>query len=168
MLRKAQASLEYIIIFGIGFFFVLILGGLLLFYMNSAKNTLDENQIDEIGNQIVDTIEKVYYLGPGNKFTIKANFPTGIENLSITNVSINRSNFNGTYYYFNFTYSYEDEWRNTIISPSDESIPFTCVNNCTVVGNSTFFEPYHFNKGVKRIKVEALSNGFVNIEFVQQ
>jgi uncharacterized protein (UPF0333 family) len=81
--RKAQVSMEYMILVG---FLVVITIPLILVYNTQYKGTniqIIANQADQLGQKIVDTAESVYYLGQPSKTTLKVYIPQQIENITV-------------------------------------------------------------------------------------
>lgn len=88
MKKKAQISMEYIVI--VGFVAVLVIPMLLIFY-TYADRTEDEiisNQMQKIGYTISDSAEAMYYLGEPSRTKIRAYFPKNIRNITIGNNEI--------------------------------------------------------------------------------
>lgn len=83
--RKAQVSMEYLVI--VGFVAVIVIPMIIIFY-TYADRTEDEvisNQVNKIGLKIGDAAEAVYYLGEPSRTRIRAYFPKNINNISIGN-----------------------------------------------------------------------------------
>jgi uncharacterized protein (UPF0333 family) len=86
--RKAQISMEYLVI--VGFVAVLVIPMLIIFY-SYADRTEDEivsNQVQKIGLKIGDSAEAMYYLGEPSRTRIKAYLPKNIRNITIGNNEI--------------------------------------------------------------------------------
>ncbi len=88
MRKKSQVSMEYMMI--VGFSLLLIIPALLLFNeeKRDIKDSVTISQSDEIIRKLIDTSEKVHYLGEPSKITIKVFMPSNIKSISITNKSI--------------------------------------------------------------------------------
>ncbi|MGM5485499.1 MAG: hypothetical protein ACQEP1_06540 [Nanobdellota archaeon] len=56
-----------------------------MFYTYSTDQTDDliVQRIEKIGNEMIDTAETVYYMGPPARVTIKQNFPEKIKDIKI-------------------------------------------------------------------------------------
>lgn len=83
--NKAQISVEYTIILG---FVALMTVPLVLIYMQFTSDTNDEiisNQLFQIGQEIIDTSESVYYLGAPSQTVLKVHIPNKVTNSSIIN-----------------------------------------------------------------------------------
>ena len=61
MQKKAQSSLEFLIIFGIGFIMIIALSGVFFSYSSEAKLSLDKTQLEKIGGELISNIEKIYF-----------------------------------------------------------------------------------------------------------
>lgn len=166
MIKKAQASLEYMVIFGIVFVMISVVGGLFFSYTNSAKESLDKKQINKIGQEIISNVQKIYFFGDGNRVTITPTFPQGIENLSIHHINESGDD----YYYLNFSIINQGLYEDLIFQTTEDGIPFGCLD-CTVdvpvgVGhNVSYFNQTYLGQAVHRIKIEAI-NDTVYVDFV--
>ena len=85
MHRKAQGSLEYILIFA--FVLAALIPLIVLFVNRSADITIEvtSRQVQSVGQAIADRAESVYYLGEPSKATIRVFMPEGIHNASLMN-----------------------------------------------------------------------------------
>ena len=83
MMRKAQASMEYLLVAGL--IVLVILPSIYIFYSYSHRSNeeIRQSQLNKIGRGIVDAAEKVYYLGGPSKTTLDATMPEGIKNMEI-------------------------------------------------------------------------------------
>lgn len=145
---------------------IVVMGGLFFTYSMGAKASLDQEQIEQIGEQIVSSAEKIYFLGKGNKITIKTNFPEGIENITIHNTTQNQSGINITYSYLNISYFNENGRVSSIFLPNDNYINIRC-EYCDIGLNETYiFNETSINGGPKRIKVESKGD-YVVVDFVK-
>ena len=81
---RAQSSMEYLMLlsFILGITIVLIL--LFQTYSQDTMDTIRMKQVDQLARKIIDSAEKVYYLGEPSKITIKANFPSNIKSANIS------------------------------------------------------------------------------------
>ena len=59
--NKAQSSLEFLIIFGIGFTIIVVLGGIFFTYSTDARDELDQKQLRKTGDEIISNVEKIYF-----------------------------------------------------------------------------------------------------------
>ena len=82
-MRKAQTSMEYMIIVG----FVAAITIPLIIIFNSHSTEMNENiianQVDNIASKIVDSAESVYYLGESSKVTFRVQMPKKINTITI-------------------------------------------------------------------------------------
>ncbi len=164
-IKKGQASMEYMAIFGIGFLLVAMIGGLFFSYTNSAKKTLDVDQVNKIGTELIDDIQKIYFFGDSNRRTYKTTFPKGIENFTIHHV--NESGL--VYNYLNITLLNDDFYNSLIFQTSEDYINIECLKTCikTSAGGDNFissFDYQYLGQGFKNIRIEAI-NGSVFIDF---
>ncbi len=158
MKKKSQSSLEFLIILGIGFFFIAILGGVFLQLYNQESDKLDSEQIQNIGDQLISTAEKVYFRGIGNKITVSANFPEEIENMSIHRIEDNVT-------YLNFTGYSNQQLISFIFLTNSPDVRINCTN-CFHSENVSWYSEIDFNGGPKRIAVQSMGD-WVSIDFAK-
>lgn len=155
-------------IFGIGFTIILMLSGIFFTYFNSEKKSLDYKHLENIGNEIIQNVEKVYFLGNGNRVTLNTNFPAGIENVSIKhyeNVTVN-----GKITSFDYLIFTTVENETLQFTPYENYIRFTCANCSHITGaqNISFFSDHSkFSVGSKRIRIESKGD-IVELSFVRE
>ncbi len=79
---RGQTSMEYLLV--VAFAFFLLIPIILITMSQSARFSSDVTaaQVQKIGNELLDTINSVYYSGPPTKRTLKLYFPNGINNLA--------------------------------------------------------------------------------------
>jgi len=176
MKRKSQSSLEFLIIFGIGFIFIILLGAIFFNYSSDAQKSLDKKQIEKFTTEIINNVEKIYFLGSGNRVTIKTNFPDGIINFTIVHKNVSDPNNAGQFLQFDYidieTYPKVPKSLNDtihyIFEANKEYIRFNCTEcyqTTNVGGNwSSYFNTSDFGPGFKDIKVENLGS-FISIDF---
>lgn len=78
-MRRGQSAFEYILVVGIAM--LLIVPGAILFY-DYSKRSGDEllrSQVDMAGGDIIDAVEKVYYIGENTWETIKVYVPDNVR-----------------------------------------------------------------------------------------
>jgi hypothetical protein len=162
--KKAQASLEYMSIFGIAFVLIALTGGAFFAYTNSAKASLDQDQINKIGAELLDSIQKIYFFGDTNRRTYKTTFPQGVQNLSIHHINESGDN----YFYLNFTIIADGEFRDLIFQTNEDYISIKC-KNCTQLTstneNISTYDPGRLGQGFKNIRIETINNS-VYVDFV--
>ena len=78
-MRKGQGAFEYVMIVGIAM--LIIVPGALIFYNYSMRSSdeLTRSRIEMAGNDIVDSVEKVYYIGENSWETIEVNLPENVR-----------------------------------------------------------------------------------------
>ena len=83
MMRKSQASMEYLLVAGM--ITLVILPSIYIFYSYSHRSNeeIAQGQVNRFGTQIIDAAEKVYYLGGPSKTTLDLTMPKGIRNMEI-------------------------------------------------------------------------------------
>ena len=84
--RKAQYSMEFMLIFAFSLMVILPLVILLQSEYNQNKEVLNVAQARKVLGQISITAQKTYYAGPPSRNTIEVVFPAGITNISSTNI----------------------------------------------------------------------------------
>ena len=87
-MRKAQVSMEFLMVVGLALMMTLPL--IVLFYQQSENlNTgILDSQIDKVASEIRDAADEVYYLGYPSKKTVTIYVPEGVNSISIYNTSI--------------------------------------------------------------------------------
>lgn len=162
-LKKSQSSLEFLTIFSLAFTIILIMSGIFFSYTDEAQQNLDKSQIDKIGNDIISNIEKIYFIGEGNKITMKANFPDNIENLTIHHTS---NSLGEKFDILNFTIISDKTFTYQLFLTKELYIRFNCSNcNHDIIKNISYYESSDFLEGFKVIKIENLGD-YVTLDFV--
>lgn len=164
MVKKSQASFELLLILGFSFTLTILAGGYYVMYSQEATDSLNQAQLDEVFNNIISKTSRVYFAGNGNRVTIEATIPNGVEEIVIENRSVGSDDFN----FINVTYN-SDEGRisSSQYFPEELFIYLNCSSSCTYSGDRGIFDNQYTNSGPKRIRVE--SNGdIVTIDFVQR
>lgn len=84
-MKRAQASFEYVMVVAIAF--IIIVPGAFLFYNYSNKSSEDltRAKIEMIGNELVDSVEKVYYIGENSWETIEVDAPENVNRIYLAN-----------------------------------------------------------------------------------
>ena len=85
---RAQSSMEYLMLlsFILGITIVLIL--LFQTYSQDTMDTIRMKQVDQLARKLIDSAEKVYYLGEPSKITVKATLPSNVKSVNIGNKEI--------------------------------------------------------------------------------
>jgi hypothetical protein len=155
-MKKAQISLEFVIIFGIGLTLILVLGSMFFSFSSSQQAELGKNQLSKILEELSIKGEQIYFRGNGNKITYKASFPEGI-----TNFSIHWINESGVFYsYFEIEESASGFSRSHFSPISSENILFACEHcfNDSNENKSFWYQDYMFSSGPKTIVIKAKNN----------
>ena len=81
--RKAQASLEYLVIVAIATF--LLIPVISLFFTSSTESAqlANANLITVMGKKIVSEAENVFYQGKDTKLRLTFNFPENLKNMTV-------------------------------------------------------------------------------------
>lgn len=86
--RKAQISMEYLIIVGFVTFIILGILAIALIYSGTIKDRIKLTQITDFANKVTSTADFIYYTGSPSKATVTSYFPKGIESIEITDNSL--------------------------------------------------------------------------------
>ena len=75
--------MEYMVI--VGFVMLALLGGSYLFYtqISGQSFTAIEAQAVRMGNLIIETVERLHFLGGQSRTTLEVSYPAGLVNLSV-------------------------------------------------------------------------------------
>lgn len=163
-IKKSQSSLEFLFIFGIAFALILLMSSLFWGFFQGEKSTLDKAHIENIGNRIISEVEKVYYLGNGNKKTINTDFPENIENISITHYNQSSLSFD----VLKISYYGEGESYPLFFETQEAYVRFNCTSchhNYTT-NISTYNDTFDFTEGTKRIEIKSFGD-YVSIDFIK-
>ena len=86
-MKKAQSSLEYLILIGI----LLVITIPLFYYaINKSYETIKINQAEDFVSSLTKAADEVYSLSPGTKKHIIVNIPGGTQNIEITENEISQ------------------------------------------------------------------------------
>ncbi len=83
MKKRAQASIEYLMIVGVAFMIIVPMMYIFYSYTTSTRDEIVLAKLDTIGNTIVNTAEEVFFLGPPSKSTIYYTMPDGVVDMEI-------------------------------------------------------------------------------------
>lgn len=83
--KKAQVSMEYMIVIGFVTFVVLVLLIQSFFYKRQVEKQVETTQAEQIVRSIIDTSEQVYYVGKPTKTTLKVYMPSGVQSIEFPN-----------------------------------------------------------------------------------
>ncbi|MEK6967061.1 MAG: hypothetical protein AABX51_00345 [Nanoarchaeota archaeon] len=80
---RAQASVEFMLVLGLGM--VILLPATILFYNYSQDQSreLELQQVIRLGNQIVNEAERVYYYSDPSKLEIQGIVPSNVFNITV-------------------------------------------------------------------------------------
>ena len=173
--KRAQSSLEFLTILGIGLGILAILGAIFLGVAIDTKNSFDKKQLEKLGRNIITSVDKIYHLGEGNRITMTQTFPTNIINMTILH---SEGSDNGNPVWFDMlVISYADQedgdLQNMYFETIKPYVRFNCSSSCThntmtpgpqVEYNSTYNYTF-LTGGVRYIQIESKGN-YVNIDFV--
>jgi len=84
--RIAQISIEYILLIGI------VLAAVLpIFYYSftTINDNTKMNKASMVANQVAETADMLYALGPGSQDVVVLDIPAGVYNITISNKEIN-------------------------------------------------------------------------------
>ena len=81
--RRAQVSIEYLLMVGFITFIILGILGIAFFYSASIKDRIKIIQMNNFANKIISTSESIFYAGEPSKTTISAYLPEGVESIQI-------------------------------------------------------------------------------------
>lgn len=98
--KRCQASFEYLVIIAIALIILIPMIYMFQRYTIQSADTIQQNKIRAIGEDMVNTAETVYYMGYPARLTIQEDFPGGITGLNLTtdwsqNVNIITFNISG-------------------------------------------------------------------------
>jgi uncharacterized protein (UPF0333 family) len=82
--KKAQVSMEYLIIVAFVTFVVIAVLGIAFFYSGIIKDKLRETQISNYAHNIISASESVFYSGEPSKATISAYLPDNVLEITVT------------------------------------------------------------------------------------
>ena len=88
IVKKSQASVEYIVL--VGFITIVLIGilGIALFYSGSARDRIKIYQVSNFANKILSSAETVFYAGEPSKSTISVYLPNEVTDIQILENSI--------------------------------------------------------------------------------
>lgn len=83
MKKKAQASMEMLILMGFLTFVIVGILGIGYFYSSTINDRIKSSQVGNFANKIISTSESVFYAGEPSKSTISVNLPDSIQDIGI-------------------------------------------------------------------------------------
>ena len=81
--KRAQISVEYMIIVGFIIFIVTITAGTAFFYSYTISDRISSNHLNNFANKVISSSESVFFAGDPSRVTINAYLPNGIEAMEI-------------------------------------------------------------------------------------
>lgn len=174
--KKNQSSIEYLVIVGLAFSLIAVLGGLFLKTSVESKEVLDVEAINKNMNALMDVVEKIYLQGYGERITLIQTYSDNIENITI--VHINGADMGSGPVFFDyinvsyFTGRGPEGKAYVTYQPSENYIRINCTL-CTYEATAdpdiyvSYYNESLFAGGNKRIRVSSDNNGEVLIDFVR-
>ncbi len=145
---KAQSALEYLMIIALTLGIIVPTTYLFFRYSSESNVQIVDVQVNQIGRNIIDAAESVYFSGEGSKITVELNMPKNVVDVYIL---ANRE--------LVFRISYEIGETEAVFF-SSAGIPLTsddtsddCVNN----GNCDLSSIA--GVGLKKIKIQSIGDG---------
>lgn len=149
-LLKGQSSLEYLLIVALTFAIIVPTTYLFYSYSRESSQEITDAQTTKLGRSILDTAESIFYSGQGSKTVLELNVPANVGSASI---------IDGKELVFNITTSFG----------ISEIVFFSSVNITTKSSNciaNACSLPELASSGLKKVKIEAISKGSVEIEVI--
>lgn len=87
-MKKAQISVEYLIILGFLIFVVISILGVAFFYAGNVRDKIVMSQVTSFANKVVSTAESVFYSGEPSKATISGYIPQEVRDIEILEDSL--------------------------------------------------------------------------------
>lgn len=88
MNKKAQTSMEFLILMGFLTFVIVGIVGVGFYYSSTINDRIKSSQVANFGNKIASSSELVFYSGEPSKSTISAYLPDGVVDIQIIENSI--------------------------------------------------------------------------------
>lgn len=86
--RRAQISLEYLIVVSFVTFLIIGLLGVALFYSARIGDQITFSNLDRFATTLVTNAEEVYYAGEPSRVTVRPYLPGGVTAISVEEDSI--------------------------------------------------------------------------------
>jgi uncharacterized protein (UPF0333 family) len=168
--KKSQASLEFILIFGISFSLILIFVGIFVGYFSSEKETLDSKHMENVCQEMMNNVENIYFLGEGNRMTMDTKFVEGIENFTIVHRNVSDPNGPGRLYFDTLKVDYFGE-ESSYFETNELYVRFNCTkcyHTAQVNGSWTsYYNESDFSATFKKIRFESFGD-WVSIDFIKE
>ncbi len=155
--KRGQISFEYLAIVTFGLMILLVAVYIFYGYSLSSNDGFVVSQVEDIGNQIIDTSELLYYTtGKGSSVNLQLNLPTNVKNI----------------YFINSTFESELVISYNLRRGTTESVFFTEVNlnGSYPLGSDTssiFASPENFHSGALKLKIISVDGGIILEEATQ-
>ena len=81
--KRAQISMEYMVVIGFVTAVVIVLFGLAFFYSNTLEDQIKDRQLEDFAHKIISSAESVYFSGEPSKTTVNAYLPRGVSKIEI-------------------------------------------------------------------------------------
>ena len=81
--RRAQVSMEYLLVFGFALLLILPLIGIYVSQQDNVQTDVSAAQTERVIREIVSSAEEVYFMGEGAQKTVEINFPPRITEVII-------------------------------------------------------------------------------------
>ena len=86
--KKAQSSMEFLILMGFLTFVIMIIIGTGFHYSTTINDRIKSTETTNYANKITSTAEMVFYSGEPSKATISAHLPESVNDLQIIEDSV--------------------------------------------------------------------------------
>lgn len=86
--KRAQSSMELLILMGFLTFVIIGILGVGYFYSNTINDRIKSNQVSDFAQKITATSESVFYAGEPSKATISAHLPDNVQDVEIIDNAI--------------------------------------------------------------------------------
>ncbi len=83
MPKRAQSALEYLMILALAMGIIVPITYMFFQYSSESNVQIIDVQVTQIGRNIIDTAESVYYSGEGSKIVLEINMPENVMAVSI-------------------------------------------------------------------------------------
>ena len=86
--RRAQSSMELLILMGFLTFVIIGILGIGYFYSNTINDRIKSNQINSFAIKIISTSESVFYSGEPSRATVSTHLPSNVQDIEIVDNTI--------------------------------------------------------------------------------
>lgn len=86
--KKAQSSMEFLILMGFLTFIIIGILAIGYFYSGTINDRIKSSQVGSFANKITSTAETVFYAGEPSRATISAHLPDGVTEIEIIDNTI--------------------------------------------------------------------------------